>query len=184
MALAAAGTSIVLYGAASLTVLGEEPVPSAVEMVGRHEAARTSEPARIRIPALEVDAAVAPLGLMDDGSLEVPEFDEAGWWSDGARPGDPGPTVIVAHRDSTTGPALFYGLPSIEVGADIWVTDHRGVGHLFRVDRVERHRRDAFPTEAVYGATPRSSLRLLTCGGDYDAETGYEDNYVVFASSA
>jgi hypothetical protein len=46
----------------------------------------------------------------------------------------------------------------------------------------EQHSKDAFPTEAVYGASPVPTLRLITCGGVVDPSTGhYRDNVVVYA---
>lgn len=144
-----------------------------------------STPIRLEIPSMNVDAPVAAMGLQADGSLEVPtETDEAGWWSSGSAPGLPGPTVLVAHRDSMTGPALFSELPYLQRGDPVLVTNEGGEVHEFVVVRIERHSRDQFPTGAVYGRTPRSTLRLLTCGGDYDRDSGYADNYIVFATTA
>jgi hypothetical protein len=43
--------------------------------------------------------------------------------------------------------------------------------------------RTAFPTDAVYGDLDHAGLRLITCGGDFDDDSGsYEDNVVVFAT--
>jgi hypothetical protein len=40
-----------------------------------------------------------------------------------------------------------------------------------------------FPTSAVYDPTSRSTLRLITCSGDFDDSTGhYVDNTIAFAS--
>lgn len=48
-------------------------------------------PARIRVPGIEVDAAVVDLGLEPDRTLEVPEdTGTAGWRSGGSRPGAAG----------------------------------------------------------------------------------------------
>ena len=53
------------------------------------------------------------------------------------------------------------------------------------VERLERHDKDAFPTDAVYEQTARPTLRLITCSGRFDQTSGhYEDNLVVFASQA
>jgi hypothetical protein len=53
----------------------------------------------------------------------------------------------------------------------------------FQVDRVEEHAKDDFPTDAVYGDLDHAGLRLITCGGTFDEDTGdYEDNVIVFAS--
>ena len=53
----------------------------------------------------------------------------------------------------------------------------------FRVDRVEEHAKDDFPSDEVYGDIAHAGLRLITCGGSFDADTGdYTDNVIVFAS--
>ena len=42
--------------------------------------------------------------------------------------------------------------------------------------------KDAFPTFAVFGATPDDVLRLVTCAGDFDrGARSYTDNLVVHA---
>ena len=58
-----------------------------------------------------------------------------------------------------------------------------GTTATFRVDRVEEHAKDDFPTDEVYGDIDHAGLRLITCGGTFDEDTGdYTDNVVVFAS--
>ena len=53
----------------------------------------------------------------------------------------------------------------------------------FLVDRVATFPSDAFPTEEVYGATTQAALRLITCGGKFNAGRGrYSANVVAFAS--
>ena len=51
------------------------------------------------------------------------------------------------------------------------------------VDSVQTFPQTNFPSALVYGPTPDAELRLITCGGSYDASTGsYVDNVVVFAT--
>ena len=51
-----------------------------------------------------------------------------------------------------------------------------------RVVRLARYPKKAFPTALVYGPTATSTLRLITCGGTFDNQSGhYQDNLVVFA---
>ncbi len=60
-------------------------------------------PFHICIPALHVDAAMIPLGLNPDRTVEVPPLSrvaDAGWYRYSAQPGDAGPTVILGHVDS------------------------------------------------------------------------------------
>ena len=48
---------------------------------------------------------------------------------------------------------------------------------------VRMYLKDHFPTRDVYGLTPDAELRLITCGGDFDASTGhYLSNVVVYAT--
>ena len=139
-------------------------------------------PMGVRVPALERDLELHPLGLDEGGALEVPEDPHvAGWWSGGARPGERGPAVVVAHVDSHEGPGAFHGLADLAAGERVSIDREDGTGVHFRVDRVERHPKDDFPTTAVYGDTDAPTLRLVTCAGAFDAQArSYEDNVVVF----
>jgi sortase (surface protein transpeptidase) len=141
-------------------------------------------PTRVAIPRIEVDADVVRLGLNPDGTLEVPsDFSQAGWWSGGSRPGEPGPAVIAGHFDSRSGPAVFYRLTELAPGDIITVSDDTGNTLRFTVERLEQHDKDRFPTDVVYGPTDEPTLRLITCGGSFDGSTrSYRDNVIVFAS--
>jgi len=144
-------------------------------------------PAVIRIPRLDVEAPIIPLGLQEDGSIEVPEDpDQAGWWLGGPEPGEPGPAVILGHVDSQEeGPAVFFYLQYLETGDEIHIDRVDGSTITYVVESTERHHKDVFPTDAVYGPTEQPTLRLVTCGGDFDFDVRtYEDNVIVFASLA
>jgi hypothetical protein len=52
---------------------------------------------------------------------------------------------------------------------------------VFAVTRVARFSKSQFPSRAVYGPIDHAGLRLITCGGTYDAARHrYLDNVVVF----
>jgi hypothetical protein len=141
------------------------------------------DPERIVIPAIGVDADVIDLGLEPDGSMEVPtDFAQTGWFDRGPKPGRVGPAVIAGHVDDRSGPAVFFDLVELEPGDEIEVHGADGEVVTFAVRRTEQHRKDDFPTEAVYGGTPGPELRLITCSGEFDrAERSYRDNTIVFA---
>ncbi|MDP9406384.1 MAG: class F sortase, partial [Actinomycetota bacterium] len=143
-----------------------------------------SAPTRVTAPAIGLTADLVPLGLLADGTLEVPDDPHVpGWYTGGPAPGDPGPAVIAGHVDSQTGPAVFFRLPQLRRGDEVGVGQADGTEVLFRVDRVERHPKDRFPTAAVYGPVPAAELRLITCGGEFDRRSShYVDNVVVFAT--
>ena len=143
-------------------------------------------PVRLQIPAIDVSTPLVKLGRLPDGSLEVPkDWDTAGWYDKGPRPGQPGPAVILGHVDSRTGPAVFYQLRALRPGDTVRVGLADGRVLVFRVQRVQRYPKDEFPTEAVYFPTLNGELRLITCGGEFDyAARSYRDNIVVYATLA
>ncbi|SHG93878.1 Sortase family protein [Geodermatophilus nigrescens] len=161
------------------------PAPSSAGPVvlAARPPATTAVPTRVRVPAIGVDSALVDLGLDGAGALEAPaDFALAGWYADGPVPGETGPAVVAGHVDSTAGPAVFFRLRELAPGDEVLVDRSDGTTARFTVTGVERHPKDAFPTEAVYGPTADAQLRLVTCGGAFDRSVrSYEDNVVVFA---
>jgi len=142
-----------------------------------------SAPIGLTIPRIGVRAdKIEDLELADDGTIEVPQDASApGWFTPGPSPGQLGPAVIAGHVDSTTGPAVFYRLGELRPGDRVQVARADGSTAVFRVDKVETYEKKAFPTRAVYGTAHHAELRLITCSGEYDRETGYISNTVAYA---
>jgi sortase (surface protein transpeptidase) len=111
-------------------------------------------------------------------------WEVAGWYAPGPRPGDPGSAVILGHVDSKRGPAVFYRLRELRPGDEIVVTRADRSTVRFVVQRTEQYDKLRFPTDEVYYPTLTSTLRLVTCGGQFDATTGhYRSNIIVFAGA-
>ncbi|WP_441246432.1 class F sortase [Kitasatospora sp. McL0602] len=143
-----------------------------------------SVPTSIRIPAIKVDAPVSGLGLNASQQLNTPPMEQrnlAGWYRDGAAPGAAGNAIVVGHADNHNGPAVFYRLGLLRPGDTVAVTRKDRRTAVFTVDSVRVFPKKDFPDTLVYGATNRSELRIITCGGKFDRRTGYESNTVVFA---
>jgi sortase (surface protein transpeptidase) len=145
----------------------------------------TPVPVRIEIPRIKVASPLARLGRAADRTVEVPDrWERAGWYAEGTRPGDPGPAVILGHVDSKAdGPAVFFRLRELRRGDEIVVTRADGSTVRFAVDRTEQFPKSRFPTDDVYYPTLAPELRLVTCGGTFDATAGhYRSNVIVFAT--
>lgn len=142
-----------------------------------------SRPTELSIPALGVRSPLMGLGRQADGSMEVPPGARpAGWYVLGPTPGQVGPALIAGHVTYNGVRGVFFSLARLSPGDRIDVRRHDGRIAQFRVDSVRRYPKRTFPTRAVYGDTSRPELRLITCGGDYDAvHHRYADNVVVFA---
>lgn len=140
-------------------------------------------PTRVSVPAIDLDEPLIDLGIAADGRMEVPvDFDDVGWFTGGGKPGGRGPTVIAAHVDSTTGPAVFARLSEVVAGDEISVTDAEGAVARYVVTEIADVAKAEFPTARVFGATADDELRLITCGGYFDRSVGhYDDNRIVFA---
>ena len=144
----------------------------------------TPVPVRIEIPAIGVTSSLDRLGRAADKTVQVPSrWEVAGWYAAGTRPGDPGSAVILGHVDSRSGPAVFYRLRELRRGDLVEVARADGSTARFAVQRTEQYDKQRFPTDAVYYPTMTPALRLVTCGGEFDATAGhYRSNIIVFAT--
>ena len=170
-------------GAPAASSLVAGPVP-ATDLVPAGSAPRLrSEPVRVQVERLSLDTAPVPLGLLPDGSLEVPtDAGTVGWYTGAPTPGERGPAVLAAHVDWKGLPGAFAELHTLRAGDRIRVDRADGTAVTFAVRRVGQYPKDAFPTAEVYGDLDHAGLRLITCGGAFDLSAdSYTDNVVVFA---
>jgi len=145
---------------------------------------RAAPPRRIRIRAIGVSARVIPLGLNPDGSMQTPQsVSVTGWYRPWREPGERGTAVITGHVDSVSGPGVFYRLRELHKGNLISIARADGSVARFRVEGLERWPKADFPTRKVFRPTRISTLRLVTCSGNFDTSTGhYVDNTIVYAA--
>jgi sortase (surface protein transpeptidase) len=141
-------------------------------------------PVSLTIPLIGVQTQLITLGLTSAGALQVPSTTSvAGWYTGSPRPGAIGSAIIVGHIDSVSGPGVFFRLSELTKGDKVYVKRADGTLVEFRVTSVQKYLKDHFPTEDVYGPVPDPELRLITCGGAFDAATGhYLSNIVVYAA--
>jgi sortase (surface protein transpeptidase) len=110
---------------------------------------------------------------------------QAAWFEPGPEPGQSGPAVIVGHIDGDHIPGVFYKLRDARAGDGITVTLRDGKRLGFVVYKTESVSKDGFPADRVFGYTATPELRLITCGGDFDAAAhSYKNNTVVYAKAA
>jgi sortase (surface protein transpeptidase) len=142
-----------------------------------------SVPVSLDIPSVQIDTSLLRLGLNHDGTLQVPWKPLlAGWYTGSPTPGELGPAIIAGHVDSwATGPAVFYRLGQVAVGAHVRVTRADSSVADFQVTAVRTYPKVSFPTKVVYGDVNRAELRLITCGTWNSSTQEYDGNVVVFA---
>ncbi|GAB2853085.1 class F sortase [Streptomyces deserti] len=168
-ATAAAADSRVPGG--TFAAAGLQPLPYAV-------------PDRVRIPAIQVDAPIIPVGLDAEGWIGAPPPEDpnlAGWFTGAVSPGEKGTAVVVGHVDNQQGPAVFYGLGALKKGNRVEVARKDGQTAVFEIYGIEVFEKNNFPGDRVYGSKGAPELRVITCGGGYSEQGGYAGNVVTFA---
>jgi hypothetical protein len=192
-----AGVVLLLFGAFSAGLVASQldnpvPLPDWLPWGQRAGAATPgtalgpSEPVRIAIPSLAVDAPIYPVGLDDNGAIAAPpleQADQTGWYEDGPAPGQFGAAIIVGHVDDREGPAVFYGIGDLPPGSRIEISRQDGRMAVFEVTAVRTYPKERLPPDEVYGDFREPELRLITCGGEWvGGEAGYADSVIVFAT--
>jgi hypothetical protein len=150
-------------------------------------AATLATPASIAIAAIDLTARVAPVGVSRDGQMRLPDKPSVlGWYQFGSAPESrTGSVVIAGHLDSNTyGIGPLVRLRQLQPGQRITVTLANGKTRLYRVVELRRYDRQGLPDE-VFSRSGPARLRIITCGGAYDAKSGgYQQNLVVTAVPA
>lgn len=144
-------------------------------------------PDRVRIPAIQVDAPILPVGLDADGWVAAPPPEDpnlAGWFTGAVSPGEKGTSVVVGHVDNARGPAVFYGLGALKKGNRVEIARKDGKTAVFEIYGVEVFSKYDFPGDRVYASKGTAKLRVITCGGGFTQQDGYDGNVVAFARLA
>jgi LPXTG-site transpeptidase (sortase) family protein len=175
-----AAVSALLFAGCGATATPAAPPPAPVSA-----GLSRSLPTALDVPAIDAKSTLVSLGLNPDRTVEVPPVDQplqAGWYEYGPTPGEIGPAVILGHIDGDHRKGIFWRLHELKPGDPVHVGRADGGQLTFEVTKVDQIAKKAFPTEAVYGNTAEPELRLITCGGTYDAANrNYLDNVIVYA---
>jgi hypothetical protein len=148
----------------------------------------TARPVQVRLGSVDVDLPVRPVGVAPDGQMQLPPDPRVlGWYRYGPAPGAStgGSVVVAGHLDSRRlGLGPLAKLRDLRVGDSVVVTTSDGGTSTYTVRQLERFDRQALPAE-VFSRSGPERLRIVTCGGEYDAEAGgYQQNLVVTALPA
>jgi sortase (surface protein transpeptidase) len=141
-------------------------------------------PTRLRIPAIEIDAAVEPIGLTADHEMDVPAgWESVGWYQYGPRPGQIGNAVLAGHLDTNTGaPGIFWRLDELQPGDTILIDGEDGESLIFQILSLARYPYAEAPREEIFGPAQTARLNLITCSGAWNPQDRvYDHRLVVYA---
>ena len=141
-----------------------------------------SEPLRLIIPKLGIDADIVYVGLTKTGEMASPSSPHAvAWFKGGYLPGSLGNSVMAAHYWHTEGRGAFYNLDKLQRGDEIMVKTAYGT-QIFAVMSKESYAGSTDTTEEVFGNSDTSRLNLITCTGPWNhKQQSYQQRLVVFS---
>ena len=193
----AAGTFVVLYGAADLASRAAHvagPIPTgeifSPTLVGDPQTldyiATTTpvSPSRLVIPSIGVDATVETVGINAAGAMGTPKkFMDAGWYAPGPKPGEAGSAVIDGHvNNALTTAGVFAHLSSLQTGDLILVSDASNRTLAYRVQETALYGPTSAPLDRIFATSGPSTLVLITCEGDWvPSEKSFDKRLVVYA---
>ena len=143
-----------------------------------------SGPVRLKIPRINLDAAVEHVGTAPDGAMDTPNGpDDVAWFDEGPLPGGKGSAVIDGHSGWKDGrAAAFDNLYKLHTGDKITVEDGTGTTTSFVVREIRSYDPKADDREVFFSSDGKSHLNLITCEGVWDAVSkSYSKRLVVFA---
>ena len=142
-------------------------------------------PVHISIKERNISADIVEVGLQADGTLDTPKkWNEAGWYKNGAKPGEEGNVIINAHFDDNLGrPAAFWQLKNATVGDTVLLEDSLGRLYAYQiVDSFLIDINDPDRLKVLRETEGKSELTLITCGGIWlPGKSTYDKRLVVRA---
>ena len=158
------------------------PVASTAAPSSAMQGAGIVGPYVLRIPRIGVDAQIVPIKSNEEGILEPPRnISVAGWWSDGAAPGEPqGSAILVGHSVRYKLGGVFDDIEYLSRGDAIEVEGSHST-LTYRVQSNDLLSKDdlARNAEQIFDQTGAGRLVVITCG-DFDG-TVWRSNIVTIA---
>ena len=158
-----------LAGCSSSHAVGFQPAPTA-----------------LRMPSIDVDSEIVAV-VADERVLDVPAQPwVVGWWSGGSAPGDDSGTVVLdVHLDTLEhGDGPFVRVDELVAGDPAEIVGHDGTVHRYEVSDVRAYTKTVLPYAELFRQQGPPQAVIVTCGGRFDPETGWDSNVVVMLTPA
>jgi LPXTG-site transpeptidase (sortase) family protein len=141
-------------------------------------------PVRLKIPEINVDAAVGSVGLTSLGAMDKPKGpDDVAWYELGPRPGEDGSAVMAGHYGTWKNGqgSVFDNLYKLRPGDKLYIEDDKGATISFVVRESRRYDPEADASDVFDASDEKPHLNLITCEGAWNkASKSYPQRLVVF----
>jgi LPXTG-site transpeptidase (sortase) family protein len=140
-------------------------------------------PVRLKIPEINIDAAIEYVGLKANGEMDVAKDPAAvAWLQIGTRPGDIGSAVIAGHYGILKNGegSIFDNLKKLNKGDQLYIEDDKGATITFVIRESRSYDADADASSVFTSGDGKSHLNLVTCQGWDNASESYTKRLVIF----
>jgi LPXTG-site transpeptidase (sortase) family protein len=140
-------------------------------------------PRIITIPELNIETYIQQVGVDQYKRIAVPSnIYLTGWFIDSAKPGESGVSIIDGHMGGRYEKGIFKELDKLSVDDKFYITYGDGRDVYFQVKEVKTVSIDE-AEEVLYKKLDNidKQLNLITCGGEYNKQSGYDKRVIVIA---
>jgi sortase (surface protein transpeptidase) len=145
-------------------------------------------PIELQIDSVGVDAPIE-LGDVVDGAMQDPSGPwVVSWYEPLGKIGEGGNVVLAGHVDYwNVGPAVFWDVRYLPEGDIIRIVGEDGKNYEYAVQWTQPYMAEELTPEVIQndivGDTGEETLTLITCGGEFNPDTGeYNERWVVRAN--
>jgi sortase (surface protein transpeptidase) len=145
-------------------------------------------PVELQVDSVGVDAPIE-LGDVVDGAMQDPSGPwVVSWYEPLGKIGEGGNVVLAGHVDYwNVGPAVFWDVRYLPEGDIIRVVGEDGKNYEYAVQWTQPYMAEELTPEVIQndivGDTGEETLTLITCGGEFNPDTGeYNQRWVVRAN--
>jgi sortase (surface protein transpeptidase) len=145
-------------------------------------------PVALQVDSVGVDAPIE-LGNVAEGVMQDPSGPwVVSWYEPLGKVGEGGNVVMAGHVDYwNVGPAVFWDVRYLPEGDIIRVVGEDGKNYEYAVQWTQSYMADQLTPEVIQGEivgdTGQETLTLITCGGEFNPDTGeYNQRWVVRAN--
>ena len=145
-------------------------------------------PVELQVDSVGVDAPIE-LGDVVDGAMQDPSGPwVVSWYEPLGKIGEGGNVVMAGHVDYwNVGPAVFWDVRYLPAGDVIRVVGEDGKNYEYAVQWTQPYMAEQLTPEVIQndivGDTGEETLTLITCGGEFNPDTGeYNQRWVVRAN--
>jgi len=156
--------------------------PTATPVAGQYTGAVSGGTYTLAIQKLGLRAPIVPVGKTANGNMDTtPSLYQVAWYKLGPRPGQQGSVVLAAHYGAPDQAGVFRQLGDLNPGDQLTIVVKDNPNLTYQVVKKESYPVNNAPLNAIFGPNGKAGLNLITCYGNWDANSRtYDQRLVIY----